>query len=185
MRSFGSVGNSSLIPMRQAVLSASHTDSNSSPLFNIRLASATGCSTASFTWLKRAPIPCLLTYVSAVNLVTTRPRLLKIRSSTGQMTTGTHMSRQSQHDLQLLVNEAVWSIEQNLEYSVDSSWQVLRSSSVVFSGTSGSHTRSTLAGSVSMSRSDNMTQLPDALLKQYPFTRFKLESCRSKLWEHL
>ena len=120
--------------------------------------------------------------MSAVNLVTTRPRLLKIRSSTGQMTTGTHMSRQSQHDLQLLVNEAVWSIEQNLEYSVDSSWQVLRSSSVAFSGTSGSHTRPTLAGSVSMSRSDNMTQLPDALLKQYPF---KLESSRSKLWEHL
>ena len=113
MRSFGSLGNSSLIPMRQAVLSASHTDSNSSPLFNIRLAYATGCSTPSFTWLKTAPIPCLLAYVSAVNLVTTGPRLLKIRSSTGQMTTGTHMSRQSQHDLQLLVNEAVWSIEQN------------------------------------------------------------------------
>ena len=180
MRSFGSLRNSSLIPMRQAVLSASHTDSNSSPLFNIRLAYATGCSTASFTWLKTALIPCLLAYVWAVNLVTTGPRLLKIRSSTGQMTTGTHMSRQSQHDLQLLVNEAVWSI-----VSVDSSWQALRSSSVAFSGTGGSHTRSTLADSVSMSRSDNMTQLRDALLKQYPFTRFKLESSRSKLWEHL
>ena len=30
-----------------------------------------------------------------------------------QMMTVTHTSRQSQHDLQLLVTEAVWSIEQN------------------------------------------------------------------------